>query len=337
MSTARKMVYSALAAALALALLELASRLVLDLAPDARFARLRQSIDALGFPALNRILVPHPRRFWAVAPDLADVELAGDLAGSGHLSFRVSSDPRGLRAASAVAAPRARVLFLGDSCTFGVGVDDAATLPAEVQRRLGNVQCTNAGVPGYSALQGRLLLDEIGKAVAPDLVVVTFGFNDDQRWNDQSDAAHLQRLEASRSGWLARSRLAELVRRALPAREAPLPTPAAAARPRLTDAEFAGELRAIAAACRALGAEPVLVLWPQRGQLDQDGILPKQAMVRHVAETDGIKLINLLAAFRAAADPALFADGVHASAAGCARAAEQVAPVLERALAARRG
>jgi lysophospholipase L1-like esterase len=76
-----------------------------------------------------------------------------------------------------------RVLYLGDSVTFGFGLaDHAETFPyrvAEVLREHGDaVETVNAGVDGYSPWQERLFLEREGLRYDPDLVVVTFVLND---------------------------------------------------------------------------------------------------------------------------------------------------------------
>jgi len=78
----------------------------------------------------------------------------------------------------------ARVLFLGDSVTFGFKIeDDEDTLPAVVESILnretgGAVQSINAGCGGYSPWQEFLYLSQEGYKYEPDVVVVGFVLND---------------------------------------------------------------------------------------------------------------------------------------------------------------
>jgi hypothetical protein len=73
-----------------------------------------------------------------------------------------------------------RILFLGDSVTFGYGVERDEDLFAqgvgrELTRRLGRpVEIVNAGVGGYSPWQQALFFEREGVRYAPDLVVVGF-------------------------------------------------------------------------------------------------------------------------------------------------------------------
>lgn len=73
-----------------------------------------------------------------------------------------------------------RVLAIGDSTTFGWGVEAEAAFPAQLSERLG-VEVENWGVSGYGPDQQLLLLRELLSAaasVAPRLVIVTHTAND---------------------------------------------------------------------------------------------------------------------------------------------------------------
>lgn len=77
-----------------------------------------------------------------------------------------------------------RVLFLGDSFTFGEGVEDDQAFPAlvtaDLNRRGGarRYDGINAGVSGYNTRDEVTYLRERWLAYAPDLVVLTFYLND---------------------------------------------------------------------------------------------------------------------------------------------------------------
>ncbi len=75
-----------------------------------------------------------------------------------------------------------RILFLGDSITFGPGLEYHETIPARLGRFLGpRVEVINAGVPGMSIKDEVDLLAERVKMVAPDLVLLGFYMNDISR------------------------------------------------------------------------------------------------------------------------------------------------------------
>lgn len=78
-----------------------------------------------------------------------------------------------------------RILVLGDSFTYGVGVSADATYVAELGRLLNEtfrgrplVEVINTGVPRYWPEAERLLLEHYGLAYDPDLVLVEFVPND---------------------------------------------------------------------------------------------------------------------------------------------------------------
>ncbi|MCI0483353.1 MAG: SGNH/GDSL hydrolase family protein [candidate division NC10 bacterium] len=78
---------------------------------------------------------------------------------------------------------RFRIAVLGDSVTFGNGVGDDETYPAQLARRLHettsqNIEVINAGIPAYDTWQHALLLEEVVLSLGPDLVVLAFYEND---------------------------------------------------------------------------------------------------------------------------------------------------------------
>jgi lysophospholipase L1-like esterase len=90
---------------------------------------------------------------------------------------------RGKPAAAQKAQGVLRVLVVGDSFTFGLGVAEDETLPAALEpllrAQLGQpVEVLNAGVPGWAADDYLVFLEERGFDLAPDLVVVVVMEND---------------------------------------------------------------------------------------------------------------------------------------------------------------
>jgi lysophospholipase L1-like esterase len=81
-------------------------------------------------------------------------------------------------------AGKTRILYLGDSVTFGFGLQDyAQSFPYAVEPMLEkvfgtDVETINAGVGGYSPWQELVYLRKEGIRYAPDLVVVGFVLND---------------------------------------------------------------------------------------------------------------------------------------------------------------
>jgi len=76
-----------------------------------------------------------------------------------------------------------RILYLGDSVTFGWLLDGSGTFPQRVQRQIERItrleiETINAGVGGYSPWQEHLYLSREGLRYDPDLVVLGFVLND---------------------------------------------------------------------------------------------------------------------------------------------------------------
>jgi hypothetical protein len=76
-----------------------------------------------------------------------------------------------------------RVVFIGDSVTFGPGVRDDQAYARLLESALsaggaGPVETVNAGVVGYNSIQELARLQNVGLAYQPDVVVLTFLVND---------------------------------------------------------------------------------------------------------------------------------------------------------------
>ena len=112
-----------------------------------------------------------------------------------------------------------RIICMGNSTTFGNTLDRNETYPVQLekflrQKSVRNLQVINAGIPGYSTLQGLILLEEKIWELQPDLIVISYGFNDrraipDESWQDsreffKKDALKQERLEFFRKSFLFR-------------------------------------------------------------------------------------------------------------------------------------
>ena len=114
------------------------------------------------------MMTGHPTRLWGLAPGVN---------GNGRGTATVA--PIGLRAPVPVVprpAGRARIAIVGDSSLFGHGVGDDQTLGAaldrEFQARDLDVDIINAGIPGYSTAQSRILLGELVWGLEPTLLLI---------------------------------------------------------------------------------------------------------------------------------------------------------------------
>ncbi|MEM7201974.1 MAG: hypothetical protein AAF628_17030 [Planctomycetota bacterium] len=83
-----------------------------------------------------------------------------------------------------------RIAILGDSFTFGLGVREAATFPAVLERELrisgdGDVAVLNTGIPSFSPFLEDLLYERVVRHYQPDLVLLVLDatdFGDDYRY-----------------------------------------------------------------------------------------------------------------------------------------------------------
>jgi len=87
-----------------------------------------------------------------------------------------------------------RIICMGDSCTMGWGVDDDETYCFLTSRLLSekftrNVETVNAGVLGYATSQGLHQLQERLLDLEPDLIIVSYN------WNDHAPAIVLEHSE----------------------------------------------------------------------------------------------------------------------------------------------
>jgi lysophospholipase L1-like esterase len=335
-SLARRLLYSALPALLLLAVLELAARLLAPPRDALIHHQHENTIQVLGLAALNGTMEFDPDLFWRLKDGLQGFPVRGEIRGQ-PIDFRVTTRD-GMRVVPEPPEPvRLRILALGDSCTFGVGVEDGETWPARLQEILNRdgvgARVWNAGVPGYTAYQGAQLLAKRGAELAPDLVIASFGFNDRDLWSSRSDLETAAQLQ--RSGWtslLERSRLVLFLRQLLSPREDAAP-PAAderlegRRRPRLSPQEFRDTLLELARRSAAEGARLVLVAWPYRSQVDQGitGLVRYQALLGAVGRQVGAPVVNVAEAFIADGRP-LFLDHVHANALGNEVAARAIEP-----------
>jgi len=158
-----------------------------------------------------------------------------------------------------------RIVVLGDSVSFGLGVDDAAAWPAVMQELLQArsrgraVQVRNLAVPGYSTFQGRIMYQRYvtDGNFDPQIVVFAFGFNDGfLRATDDEATRVAQRALHEEAGMRARTWLADHSRflRWLWQRDEPPP-----ATPRCSAAAVRQNLTTVATAARTEGRELLLV------------------------------------------------------------------------------
>jgi lysophospholipase L1-like esterase len=285
-------------------------------------------IQVLGLPALNETMEFDPHLFWRLKPELRQLRVEGRIRDR-PVSFAVTTHG-GLRSPPLSPVKRGpRLLALGDSTTFGVGVEDRETWPAVLERRLRDegipAEVINAGVPGYTAYQGKVFLERRGVALRPDIVVCCFGFNDADRGMPRSDpeTAALLALRRWEEPLLAYSRLYLGWKRAFGAWTSAPPPPEP--RMRLSPDQFYRTLGEIHTLCQKAGADMIVLVWPYEGQVStgERALIEHQIPAALFARNRGLPLVNLVDEFLEQGG-SVFLDHVHANPAGCEVAARAV-------------
>lgn len=128
-----------------------------------------------------------PVRF-ACLPELGDIPVPGQQGERrfpGVFTFRYSNNSlgwRGRREYREAKQTDYRVLFLGDSFTYGLGVNDDQTFAAQVEKDLRadrlSVEVMNAGCPGKGTDYELKSFQTVGRKFHPDLTVLGFFGND---------------------------------------------------------------------------------------------------------------------------------------------------------------
>jgi len=157
----------------------------------------RTAVEELGADGVselraNQIYRDDSRTFWRLRRNVS-------ITGKNYLAprtvrekspFTMTLNGSGFRGPElAQAKPRGvlRVIALGNSSTFGWGVNDGETFPAQLESQLRsrlaphNIEVMNAGIPGFTTFQGGRLLESEILPLRPDYVIVSFGFNDSRR------------------------------------------------------------------------------------------------------------------------------------------------------------
>lgn len=103
-----------------------------------------------------------------------------------------------------------RVLFFGDSCVYGFGIEEKRSIPRRVETLLREalpgrvVECINLAVPGYTSFQGVRLVRRWIPRLAPDAVVIGYGFNDStvRNWTEAQVQASLAAAYRGAGKWV---------------------------------------------------------------------------------------------------------------------------------------
>jgi lysophospholipase L1-like esterase len=193
--------------------------------------------------------------------------IRSDVYGGGERSF---DDAGHLTVDVPQIATRAgkRVLFVGDSNTFGVGVRTEESFVEVIERLLPGVQAINLGVSGYSSYQGRMVLERHLATLRPDVVVVSFNFND-RATREAPDSPEEFRRAFSPAGprqtlaraaavpYTTRALQAVLVRTGMLTMQAPIDV--TMLRPRVDEDSYRDNIARMVRMAREAGAQAILL------------------------------------------------------------------------------
>ena len=109
-----------------------------------------------------------------------------------------------------VADAQRKILFLGDSNTFGYGTATPDSFPEGVERLVPDIGSINLGVAGASSYQGRVGLSQYLPKLQPALVIFSYNFNDRRYVLEPSEADGPEAFERT---WRASTSPASLASR----------------------------------------------------------------------------------------------------------------------------
>lgn len=118
---------------------------------------------------------------FAVDPDLGFIPVPNQKAVRtlpGVYAYRYSNNSMGLRGPEIHAKTKPRILVLGDSFTYGIGVNDEETFCSILQSLLPGNEIINAGNGGKGTDYALKFYRTKGKPLDPDVVVLVFCGND---------------------------------------------------------------------------------------------------------------------------------------------------------------
>jgi lysophospholipase L1-like esterase len=143
---------------------------------------------------------------------VADPVLGWKLPSNTVINWRgipASINSLGLRSPAPLAQANTRILFVGDSSVFGDGVRDDQTMVSQTAKALQGkpgVDVQNAGIPGYTCPQTKILLSRIRPQFQPDILVV-YNMHSDFR----KAAPHDRVIAATQLGMFANTGIGKLI------------------------------------------------------------------------------------------------------------------------------
>ena len=124
-------------------------------------------------PTQFESLVPDEELFWRLSPERSDIN---------SLGFRGKE----------IELPKPpavyRIVFLGDSVLYQGYPEIVETFLNAQGRTEMRFESVNLAIPGYSTYQGRILVDKYGDRLEPNLVLISYGWNDHWQAYGQIDS-----------------------------------------------------------------------------------------------------------------------------------------------------
>lgn len=285
--------------------------------------------------------------YWRLKADQSGILWMG---GGGFHSPPIRIDERGFRSnghdGGDVGSASVRILMLGDSYTFGLGVRDEETFSALVEDRLAafDVAAVNAGGPGCGVFQsGRRFKRELASGNSPDLAVLTIPTGDVLRQPFSTEEfAQYRKTQTRRKRLRGVSRMATFFYRKYVAlkqrgseggRAVPNERSVGAGETfRKLWEDDERRIREMKDSCDAAGVELVVLHWPQPGMDDWNGVV-KEGVARLARETGLAGLTDLPKRFegRPLDDLIIPGDG-HPSALAHRLTAEYLAAEIQKRL-----
>ena len=347
LSTRRKLAFAAVTFVAIWAVVEIAFQIAwVGLVPD-RFESQSDVPVRFGMTNWPDIVEKDPWLFWQLKANASSPrdqgKMSGFVANADHMrnpDLPVERGPRDYR-----------ILSLGDSVTFGWGVQYEEAYPTVLGELLAaahperEVHFMNGACSGYTTHQGREVLRRRALKYRPDVVTLWFGWNDSVFWDGMTDREHARIF--ARDHWLSFSatyrmltyRMRKSEHRELRKQRKVEEDP----QPRMPIADFEGALREMVAMIRETevvpgrGASVVLVQGVYNKQharalgrgrpIEWDA---HQLAVAAVAEELGVPLLRVHDVLREAGHGSeVFLDHGHLDPVGLRAVAEGLVALLE--------
>lgn len=326
-SLKKKLLLSFITAIIVLGAGEMLMRRLYPSDPESRWSQHHFRVGQLGFSELNAIMAPDPELFWRVQPNLEDRLVTGFVGTDVLLSFMVSTDTNGFRIMKGPETSD-NILFIGDSCTFGIGVRASETCAARMSETLG-VKARNLSCPGYTLYQGMVLLERMGWKPQPKALVVGFGFNDRLMWDGLTDPEQAALLSTSTSKLADYSRLWYCMELAFKGSLRLLKKTDDPAR-RMPPELFKAGAEKLVREAKERNVPVVFFFWPRIEWMSKpDEGHPYAELVKEMADGKSVAVLDMAEAFRRNGGPSLYLDGIHAKPEGHQLAARALAKLMK--------